>query len=115
MRFGRLLLAGLTSALLIASTGLLAQTQPSPSIISSQVTVQATATQTAIARSSRQAVTIQNHGTTVIYCGPSSSVTTANGFRLPGVDGASLTLPTRATVYCITAGGTQAVSIIESY
>lgn len=89
--------------------------QATPRWIASQVTVSTTATITAVARSNRQTVTIQNHGTTVAYCGPDSGVTTANGFRLPGVDGASLTLATSAIIYCIVGAGTQAVSVAETF
>lgn len=93
-----------------------AQAQEStPRWSSSQVTITTTATITAIARSNRQTVTIQNLGATAAYCGPSSGVTTANGHRLPGVDGASITLATSAIVYCIVGAGTQAVSVAETF
>lgn len=81
----------------------------------SQVTVAATATLTANFRGNRVAVTIQNHGTTAMFCGPAATVTTLTGFRLPGVDGASITIPSQAAVFCITAASTQIVSVLESY
>lgn len=84
-------------------------------IAAAQVTVTGTATLVANNRANRQAVTVENHGTTEMFCGAASSVTTATGFRLPGVDGASLTVPTTAAVWCITGGGSQAVSVLESY
>lgn len=115
MRIPRLFAVGLALSLLLAATGALAQEPGARSIATAQVTVAATATQVAIARTGRLSVTIQNHGTTAAYCGASSSVTTATGFRLPGVDGASITIPTSATVYCIVAAATQAVSVLESY
>jgi hypothetical protein len=113
MRMSRLIAVGLALAAMAVSSAL-AQNAP-PRMGASQVTVAATATLTAIARSNRMAVTIQNHGTTAMYCGPDSTVTSSTGFRLPGVDGASVTIPTTAIVYCITGGGTQAVSVLESY
>lgn len=89
--------------------------QATSRIASSQVSVTTTATITAIARSQRQAVTIQNHGATAAYCGPDATVTTANGFRLPGVDGASITVATSAVIYCIVGAGSQTVSVIEAF
>jgi hypothetical protein len=91
-----------------------AQNSP-PRMTSSQVTLSTTAAIAAIARSNRAAVTIQNHAAINIYCGPTSGVTSVNGFRLPGVDGASVTIPTSAVIYCIAASGTPVVSVLETY
>lgn len=84
-------------------------------IAPAQVTVTGSATLVANSRGNRVAVTVENHGTTAMFCGQTSGVTTATGFRLPGVDGASLTLPYRGPLYCITSGGSQAISVIETY
>lgn len=116
MRMPRLFAAGLVLALLLAPIAAMAQSVTiARSIAASQVTISTTATITAIARANRQAVTIQNHGATAAYCGPDSTVTTTTGFRLPGVDGASITIPASPVIYCIVAAGTQAVSVIESF
>lgn len=85
------------------------------SIKTSQVSVGATATLVAAMLGTRTSITIQNHGTTAMYCGSSNAVTTTTGFRLPGVDGASVTIPSGAAVYCITAAGSQTVSVLESF
>jgi hypothetical protein len=79
-----------------------------------QITVGNTATLIVAARSGRVRVTIQNMGTTVVYLG-GSTVTTATGFRLPGVDGSAYTTQNSAAIYGIVAAGTQAVSFIEEY
>lgn len=80
-----------------------------------QVSVAATATLVSAGRVGRNAVTVENLGTTAVYCGPTSSVTTSNGALVPGAAGASLTLPTQAPVYCIVATGTQSVAEFETY
>ncbi len=93
-----------------------ANAQNSPQrVAASQVTLSTSASIAAIARSNRAAVTIQNHAAINIYCGPSNTVNSVNGFRLPGVDGASVTIPTSAVVYCIAASGTPIVSVLETY
>lgn len=114
MKMPRLFAVGLAIAVMLAAAGALAQEPGARAIATSQVTVAATATLTAQARAGRLAVTIQNHGTTAAYCG-TSAVLTTTGFRLPGVDGASITVPTTAVVYCITSSGTQAVSVLETF
>jgi len=105
----------LVVAIAIAASGAIAQDAGTRSLASSQVSVTNTATQAAQARAGRNALTIQNHGATAMYCGPTNAVTTTTGFRLPGVDGASITLPTTAAVWCITAAGSQTVSVIEAF
>lgn len=119
MRMPRLFAAGLILALvalLLSPVLVLAQSGPGGrALASSQVTVTTTAAIAAIARANRIAVTIQNLGATAVYCGPDSTVTTTTGFRLPGVDGSSVTIPSTAAVYCIVGAGTQAVSILETF
>lgn len=111
----RQLLGVIGLVLALCAPALAQQTGVGANIAAAQVTIAATATLAANARANRVAVTLENHGTTAMYCGPTSAVTTSTGFRLPGVDGASLTLPYRGILYCITASGTQAISVIESY
>lgn len=101
--------------LLLLLLAIPAQAQaPTRSIATAQVSVGATATLTAGFRGNRVAVTIQNHGATAMYCG-NAGVTALTGFRLPGVDGASITIPSQAEIFCITAAGSQTVSVLESY
>lgn len=52
---------------------------------------------------------ITNHGTTAVYYG-AAGVTTLTGALLPGVVGASITIPTLAAIYGITAAGNAVVS-----
>lgn len=115
MRLPRLFALGLVIALLLAPIVAYSQDFAPRNVAASQFTVTTTPALTAQARSTRQAVTIQNLGATAVYCGASSAVTTANGFRLPGVDGASVTIPTTAALWCLVGAGTQAVAILESY
>lgn len=103
------------SFLLLGASAALAQSPGARQFRTSQVSVTNTATLVADTTGSRQAITVQNLGATAMYCGPASTVTTANGFRLPGVDGASFTLLTQSAVYCITAAGSQAVSVVEAF
>ncbi len=86
----------------------------SANFATAQASVGATATSIVGARTGRGAVTVENHGTTAVYLG-GSGVTAATGLLLPGVVGASVTIPTQAAVYGITATGTQAVSALETY
>lgn len=116
MRLPRLFALGLVLALLLGPVIAYAQQSlGGRQIASSQVSVATSATQTAQARSNRLAVTIQNHTTNNIYCGRDNAVSAVTGFRLPGVDGASITIPTSAVVWCIAVGGASTVSIVESY
>lgn len=116
MRMPRLFAAGLLLTLMLAAVMPAAAQDPGTrAFASSQFTVTTTAAITAIARANRVAVTIQTLGATAIYCGPDNTVTSANGFRIPATDGASVTIPTRAAVWCITAAGSQAVGVLESF
>ena len=82
----------------------------------SQVTVDTTSGGKLIAARypGRNAITITNLGTTDIYIG-NSGVTTATGTLLPGVKGASLTIPTQDAVYGIVGSSSQAVSTLETF
>lgn len=85
----------------------------SASIATSQVTVGVASTQIVPARSGRMAVTIENLGTGAFYVGV-TGLTTANGYLVPGVVGASVTIPTQAAVFGIAAVA-QAVSVLETF
>ncbi len=112
------LLLGLFLSVIALSAHAQATYQINPgniNIATSQVTVAATATQVTTQRNGRSQLTVINLGTTAVYCAGSSAVTTANGALLPGVLGASLTIPYQGTLYCIAATGTQPVSIFETF
>jgi hypothetical protein len=66
------------------------------------------------ARAGRESVTIEQLGTTAVWIGP-TGVSPTNGALLPGVVGASITLPTAAAIFAVTAAGSQSVSVIELY
>lgn len=89
-------------------------TTPWSSLAAAQVSVNSTATLIAAARDPRGAVTIVNHGTTDVFLGP-SGVTAGTGVKLKGIDGAAITLPTKAAIYGAAASGTQTVSYVETY
>lgn len=80
----------------------------------SQVTVAATATLILAGADGRDEVTIEQLGTTPVYIGK-AGVTTSTGLLLPGVIGASLTLPATTSIYGITASGTQAVAVLVTF
>jgi hypothetical protein len=80
----------------------------------SQVTVGTTATKIVSGIPGTDEVTIENLGTTDVYIGK-STVTTANGFLLPGTKGASITLGATQDIYGIVGAGTQAVSILVTF
>lgn len=84
------------------------------SIATNQVSVTTTAGTVVAARAGRRSLLIVNHGTTDVYLGP-ATVTTANGLLLPGVKGASVSIPTTALVQGIVATGSVTVSFIEVF
>ena len=86
----------------------------SASIATAQVSVASTATLVAAARTGRGAVIVTNLGAVAVYLG-AAGVTTSTGTLLPGVVGASVTIPTSAEIYGVDATGTQAVSVVEVY
>ena len=70
----------------------------------------------AAARPTRQSITIQNLGTTIVWLGSQSTgLLATNGFQLPGTIGATVTIPTTAAVYGLAATGTATVAILETY
>lgn len=79
-----------------------------------QVSVQLTSTQIVAARSSRGAVTITNHGTNPVYIGTGTASATT-GLLLPGVVGASVTIPSNAQIAGIATGAAQTVSYLETF
>lgn len=79
-----------------------------------QVSVATASTQIVAARSGRGNVTITNTGTNPVYIG-NTGVTAANGHLLPGVVGASITLPTQTAVFGISTGAAQTVTFVETY
>lgn len=76
-----------------------------------QVSVGTAATLIAAAQEGRDEVTIQQLGTTPVYLGP-AGVTTANGFPLPGVVGASVTIPVTTAIYGVVQAGSQTVAVL---
>ena len=107
--------SALASALLLAVIGF-ASAQGLPNFASSQVSVDTTSGGKLIAavRTGRGAITIINTGPIAVYIGP-SGVTTSTGTLLPGIAGASITIPTTAAVYGIVSSGSQTVSVLETY
>lgn len=85
----------------------------SAAIATAQVTVGTGSTQIVAARSGRLAVTIENLGTGAFYVGV-TGLTVANGYLVPGVLGATVTIPTQAAVFGIAAVA-QAVSVLETF
>lgn len=85
----------------------------SASMSTSQVTVTASATLIMAARAGRNSATVINNSTTPVYIG-NAGVTTGNGVKIAGQDGASLTLPFSGAIYGI-SGGSAAISAVETY
>ena len=85
-----------------------------PSLATAQVSVTTTAATLVAARAGRRSLLIVNHGTTDVYLGP-ATVTTASGLLLPGVKGASVSIPTTGLIQAIVGAGTQTVSYIEVF
>jgi hypothetical protein len=84
-----------------------------------QVSCTSSATSIAAARvgnpgTGRIAILVEQLGTVNVYLG-GSGVTTSTGFLLPGVVGATVTLPITAALYCITSGTSQSIAFTELY
>ncbi len=86
---------------------------PASDFATNQVSVAATATLIVGQNRERHSVLITNLGTTAIYIGNSSAVTTSNGQFLPGVVGASISIPTAGPIYGISSGSAQSVSYLD--
>jgi hypothetical protein len=85
-----------------------------------QVSVQSTATLIVAQNTGRKAVVITNLGTVAIYISYGSNtaagpnVTTALGQILPGVVGASLSIPSTSAIWGISSGAAQSVSFLDA-
>jgi hypothetical protein len=87
----------------------------SANIATSQASVTTANITVAASRAGRFAVTITNiTGTGPVYLG-ATGVSTSTGHYLPGVAGASVTIPTAAAVFGTVASVTQVVSVLETY
>jgi hypothetical protein len=86
---------------------------PASDFSTNQVSVGSTATLIVAQNHGRLSVLITNLGTTAIYIGDSPSVTTSNGQLLPGVVGASISLPVTCAIYGISSGAAQSVSFCD--
>jgi hypothetical protein len=84
-------------------------------VANNQISVATTATVIAAARATRRGVVVVNHGTTDVLLGGTNAVTTANGLKLKGTDGAAIYLPITTDLYGIVGSGTQTVSYMEVY
>jgi hypothetical protein len=87
---------------------------PRNNMATSQVTVTGTAAVLAGLNPGRVGVLVTNLGTTDVWVG-GPNVTPSTGSLLPGVYGASLSLPFYGAVYGITTGGSQGVSVLEIF
>jgi len=79
-----------------------------------QVSAGTSATQLVGARAGRFGVVITNTGTTPLFVG-NSGVTTATGALLPGVVGASKTIPFVGAIFGVVSSGSQIVTVEEFY
>lgn len=84
---------------------------PTTNFSSLPITVTTGATLIAVKRC-RNAITIINAGSTTLYLGNSSAVTTSNAGGLP--PGATITLQTNSTVYGISTAS-DVISVFETY
>lgn len=112
-----ILFAAITTFAIDWATSAKAQQYPTRNIGTKQVTVASTGTGTQVvpAGAARQSVSIQNHSAIAIYCGPDTTISTTNGYRIIGVDGTILTIATQSAIQCIAASATAVVSVLETY
>lgn len=90
------------------------QSLGSASLLATQVLVGLAVTQIAAARATRNAITIEQLGTNPVYVG-AAGVSAADGFLLPGIIGANITIPTTGAVFGIATGVAQLVSVLETF
>lgn len=79
-----------------------------------QVSVGAAATLIVAQNTGRKAVVVTNTSTTAVYVGANKNVTTSNGQLLPGVVGASLSIPSTSAIYGIVATGSETVTFLDA-
>lgn len=109
-------ISGVTSSAVASNTNPLPVRQyGSPNFAATQVDVTTGQVTLLAARTTRSHTIIQNLGTVPVYFGTGSpSVSSTNGFMLPGVVGATLKIKTSAAIVA-TAASTQRVAVIEVY
>lgn len=85
----------------------------SGSITTANISVGVTAVLLSSARPTRRRIIVKNLGTVLVYIGPTSGVTTTNGYALAA--GESKEFETTATVYGISGTAAQDVRLLEEY
>ena len=78
-----------------------------------RVTVGTTPVKLTTANRLNKSVVIQNLGTTAVYLDDQPVTTATDGFPLPGVANASVTLDSPADIWGRTTSGTQEVAVFE--
>jgi hypothetical protein len=81
-----------------------------------QISVASTATLIKAATATRSTIVLVNHGSTNVFIGFTTGVTTSGatgGAMLVGIPGSTLTFQTRSAIYGIAATGTQIVGFYE--
>jgi hypothetical protein len=86
---------------------------PASSFNTGQVSVLGTATLIVAQNTGRHAVLITNTGTIAIYIGIDATVTASTGQLLPGVVGASISIPSKSAVYGISASTAETVTFLD--
>jgi hypothetical protein len=86
----------------------------SSNFATAQVSVTTGNTTIATLRAGRFAITVINTGTNQVFLGV-TGVSITTGVVLPGVVGASVTIPTSAAVFGTVASGTQTVCVLETF
>lgn len=93
----------------------------SAALATSQISITSSATQVVAARTGaagtgRKSVCVTNiTGTSPVYLGSTTPITTSIGMFVPGSVGASICLDTQSIIYGISGGGTQTVSYSETF
>lgn len=85
-----------------------------PTFSTNQVAVGTSGVIVVPARAGRQSVTLTSLTAVAYYVGNSTGVTAANGFPVPAVAGASLTISTAAAVYAVGASALT-IGYVETY
>jgi hypothetical protein len=79
----------------------------------SQVAVTTATTSLVASNTSRMKVTVINQGTTNVFLGTSTGVTTANGAMLAGIAGYQIGVRASSALWAVAASGTATVAVVE--
>lgn len=102
-----------TAITISTGTAIAIADMPATTGTTGQVSVGTSATLVVLANAGRRGVLLTNFGTTDVYYGFSSAVTTNNGQLLVGVKGAAVGIPYSGNIYAVVSAATQLIGYAD--